>query len=71
MKRSEIEIGGIYGNGKGSRRVVLGFPVNHPYAQTANGVLYKVLYSRSRAHIGRINLITAHSFIRWAKSREN
>lgn len=38
MKRSEIEVDGIYSNGKGSKREVLGFPANHPSAQSADSV---------------------------------
>lgn len=60
MKRSEIEVGGIYSDGKGSVREVLGFlPLDY--------LQYKVLAGRYK---GEIKCMTARSFASWVKSRE-
>lgn len=75
MKRSAIEVGGVYSNGKKGLREVLGFSVNYPGCcygvRNTDNVQYKILGSRYKGEVGEIYIMTARRFASWAKSREN
>lgn len=73
MKRSEIVIAGIYSNGKGSVREVLGFQKEGLCGgvQDTDNVCYKTLASRYKGIIGKDFVSTARSFASWAKQRED
>lgn len=73
MKRAEIVVGGIYGNGKRSVRLVLGFQAQGLYhgVSDCDNLRYKVLESRCKSEVGETHTMTARSFASWAVSREN
>lgn len=68
MKKAEIVNGGVYGNGKGRTRKIVGENDyrSHPFQSDGDCVQYMIL---SRIGRGLIRSMTRTAFASWAKER--
>lgn len=71
MKKSEIEIGAVYSNGKGRLRKVIDRG-DHPLYQgqeDRDDILYEIVNDGTKKNLtaGKQGVMTASSFANWAK----